>query len=232
MIDRLTRRLLWAGIAGPVVFIGTFLILGATRPGYDPARVFVSQLSLGDSGWVQVVNFVVTGGLLIAFAVGLERLLRTGPGSTWGPRLVGAVGFGLIIAGVFVADPALGYPPGTPGGLTMNPSDHGAVHLLGALFVFGGLPIATFAFARRFRAAGRSWAALWSVAAGVGMLACFVAANISANGGPSMDGVAGLLQRLAVTAGFTWLVALGPSLTGMRTTEPRTAAPPIVRARA
>ena len=230
MIDRITRRLLWAGTAGPVLFVAGFLVLGATRPDYDPMRVFVSQLSLGDTGWVQIANFILTGALIVAFAFGLAQLLASGSGSTWGPRLIGAVGLGFVIAGVFVTDPALGYPPGTAAGLPRAPSWHGAIHLVGAMLVFGGLPIATFVFARRFRRAGRTTAGRWSVAAGAGMLVVFVAANISANGGPSLNGVAGLLQRVSIVSGFAWLIALGPALAAVGKAEPRVTAPPIVRA--
>jgi hypothetical protein len=35
-ITDLTRLLLAGGVAGPVVFIITFLLEGATRPGYSP----------------------------------------------------------------------------------------------------------------------------------------------------------------------------------------------------
>jgi hypothetical protein len=47
-------------------------------------------LSLGDLGWIQIANFVVTGALFVACAVGLRRVLHPGRAGTWGPRLVGA----------------------------------------------------------------------------------------------------------------------------------------------
>jgi hypothetical membrane protein len=42
-----TRALLTAGVVGPVAFVVTFLIEGATRPGYSAFRNYVSSLSLG-----------------------------------------------------------------------------------------------------------------------------------------------------------------------------------------
>ena len=210
--DRATRWLLAGGVIGAVLFVVAFLVEGAIRPDYDPARVFVSQLSLGDQGWLQVANFVVSGLLIVAFAVGLRRVIASGPASRWGPVAVGFVGLGLVISGIFVTDPALGYPPGTPPGLTPSPSGHGMVHLLGALFVFGGLPIACFIFARRFRAAGdRGWS-LYSIASGVGMLAVFVAANAGANGAAGLGDVAGLLQRVSIAIGFAWIAVLAGRL--------------------
>src|SRR5206468_1543570 len=108
-----TRPLLAAGLIGPPLFIVVFLIEGATRPGYSAWRNYVSQLATGEGGWVQVVNFIVCGTLMVAFAVGLRLALRRGRASVAAPVLLGAFGMALLVAGVFVTDPALGYPPGT-----------------------------------------------------------------------------------------------------------------------
>jgi hypothetical membrane protein len=203
-----TRWLLAGGVIGPVLLVVVFSIEGAIRPDYDPIRVFMSQLSLGEQGWVQIANFVVSGLLIMAFAVGLRRVVSSGRASRWGPILVGLVGLGLVVSGVFVTDPALGYPPGTPPGFSQNPSWHGSLHLLGALLVFGGLPITSFVFGRRFQAqADRRWAR-YSVATGIGMLAVFVAANLGASGVAGLGDIAGALQRVAILIGFGWIAAL------------------------
>jgi hypothetical protein len=169
------RWVLWCGVIGPILFVATFLVEGATRQDYDPARVFVSQLSLGDLGWLQIANFVVSGSLIALFAIGLHAALLSGSESRWGPILVAAVGLGLVVAGVFVTDPALGYPPGTSSGLTPQPSWHGSIHLLGALLVFGGLPIACFLFSRRFRASGDGTWATYSAVSGIAMFGALLA---------------------------------------------------------
>jgi hypothetical protein len=177
-----TGLLLGGGLLGPALFVAAFLVEGATRPGYDAMRTFVSQLSLGENGWMQIANFVFSGSLITAFAVGLSRQLAPGRGATWGPRLIGAVGIGLVIAGIFVTDPALGYPPGAPAGLTESPSDHGAIHLIGALLVFAGLPAAAIVFFRRFgMLPTRGGMRMYSLATAIVMLALFVAANIAAS---------------------------------------------------
>jgi hypothetical protein len=204
----LTRGLLASGVIGPVLFVVMFLIEGAIRPDYDPIRVFVSQLSLGDQGWLQIANFVVSGLLIVAFAFGLRRVVSSGRASRWGPIMVGLVGLGVIVSGVFVTDPALGYPPGAPPGLTQNPSWHGALHLLGALVVFGGLPVACFVFARRFRVqADRPWM-IYSAASAVGLLLFYFGATASASSAGSLHGVAGLLQRVSIGIGFAWIALL------------------------
>src|SRR5512143_2435101 len=155
-----TRTLLWAGVVGPVAFVMTFLVLGAVRPGYDPVRHFVSLLSIGEGGWIQVANFLLGGVSFIALGAGLGRAWpRTGL-VRWVPRLVVLAGAALIACGVFTADPALGYPPGTPSGIPANISWHGGLHYLGAVLVFVGLAVAMVIAARSGpRLAGRAWTA-------------------------------------------------------------------------
>ena len=82
-----TRTLLACGaIAGPLFTLASILE-GATRAHYQPLRHPVSSLELGDFGWTQRANFLVAGGLTLAFAIGLRRALRPLGGSTWGPLL-------------------------------------------------------------------------------------------------------------------------------------------------
>jgi hypothetical membrane protein len=65
----MTKALLVCGaMAGPL-FVVVFLFEGATRANYDPLRHPVSSLALGDYGWVQSANFVVTGLLTLGAAV-------------------------------------------------------------------------------------------------------------------------------------------------------------------
>jgi hypothetical protein len=198
-----TRLLIACGAIGPSLFTVVYLIEGATRPGYDAWRQAASALSLSDQGWVQVINFIVCGLLILGFALGLRQTLRGGRGATWGPILIAAVGAGLVMAGVFVTDPALGYPPGTPPGPAVHTTLHGALHwVLGGLVVFSCLPASCFVFARRWvsDAEWRGWA-LYSVASGVMMIAFFVAfAVASMNNGP-----AGLFERISLSFGMLWM---------------------------
>jgi len=107
-----TTRLLACGIVAGPLFLAVGLTQAFTRDGFDLSRHPLSLLSLGELGWVQIANFVVTGVLYVACAAGMWRVLRPGRSGTWGPLLVGALGVGLIVAGVFVADPGAGFPPG------------------------------------------------------------------------------------------------------------------------
>ena len=199
--------LLACGVIGPILFITVFLIEGATRPNYSPLRHPVSSLSYGDWGWMQRINFVITGLLIFAFAIGLRVVLRRVNGSTWGPLLIGLAGIGLIGAGFFVADPLNGYPPGTP----LIPTErtlHGVLHDLFGIPVFLGLPIACFVFRRQFvRLGERRWMA-YSTVNGVAMLTAFVLTSMGLNQVPGFAELAGLFQRLTVTIGLTWITLL------------------------
>jgi hypothetical membrane protein len=209
-----TRLLVAGGVIGPLLLILVMLIEGATRPGYDAWRMAGSALSLSDQGWMQITSFIVSGLLILGFAVGVRQTLHTGRGATWGPILLAVVGVGLIVAGIFVTDPAFGYPPGTPPGPAVHTTLHGALHFfIGGLAFFSCLPASCFVFARRF--AGdpqwKGWAAS-SVVAGVLMLASFVA--YAAVAAKVQDGPAGLLERISIGIGVFWMALFALRLLG------------------
>lgn len=101
----LQRALAAAGICSPILFALGFVMQGFLRTdlrlGYNPIVQEVSDLTAGPLGWVQQVNFLVFGLLLIAFGVGLFRGVRKA--SLWmvGPALVVWNGIELIIADLF-----------------------------------------------------------------------------------------------------------------------------------
>ncbi len=167
----LTRILLLCGaIAGPL-FIFTVLIQDYTRPGFDPRLDPLSLLSLGDWGWVQIVNFALAGVLNLLYAVGLWRRLHPGRAGTWGPILIGAYGLGLILVSIFRTDPANGFPPGVTA--ATHPSWHGAIHALGGLFVFLMLSAALAVFVRLFLTWKERWWAFYCLASAVLILLIF-----------------------------------------------------------
>jgi hypothetical membrane protein len=195
-----TKTLLTCGIIAGPLYIILGLLQMAIRPGFDITRHSLSLLANGDLGWIQTLNFLVTGLLLIAGAVGVKRALQSGPGSRWAPRMLGLYGLGLIGASIFSADPALGFPPGTP--LENNPiSWHGLMHFVVGTIGFIGFIAACFIFARRFRAKrepGWSW---YSLITGILFLASFVGIASGSKGPVS------LVFAIAVVLGFAWISA-------------------------
>ena len=205
----LTKILISGGIVGPLLFIVAFLIEGATRAGYNAWRTDVSYLALSNQGWEQIANFLVCGSLCIAFAVGLRCVWRTGKASVWGPLLIGLFGLGLLVAGVFVADPVGGYPPGAPANGTPQ-TWHGWVHGINALLFFNVvLPAACFVLSRRFAAdpQTRRWAT-YSWMTGVLILvisipiSTFILPFAEYAGLPVGDG---FLQRIEIIIGWVWV---------------------------
>jgi hypothetical protein len=195
---RRTRMLLGGGAAAGPIFIAAALIQAATRTGFDAVKHPLSLLSLGELGWIQITNFVLAGLLFLATAVGLRRALDPGPTSLWGPRLIGAFGVALIGGGVFVADPGLGFPPGTPQGVPDELSWHGAVHAAAPVVGFLALSLACFVFARRsLRLGERGWAG-WSIFTGISIQVLGAMSNMSLNFIPLW---------VAMVLGFGWASA-------------------------
>lgn len=192
---RRTRLLLLAGAVGGPLFTTLALGQALTRDGFDLARQPLSLLSLGDLGWLQITDFVVTGALMVALALGMRRVLTEGTGRTWAPLLTALLGLGLVAGGVFLPDPALGYPPGTPDSIPSSFSWHGTLHAVAPPFAFTALVACCFVFVRRFAAGGRRAAALYSAATGV------VALSLTA--WPDQDG-AGIRLAVAVFLGLAW----------------------------
>jgi hypothetical protein len=129
---RITRSLLGYGVIAGPLYVVVAMAQALTRDGFDLSRHAWSLLANGDLGWIQIANFVVTGLMTVAAAVGLRRALAPGRARTWAPVLLGVYGASLVGAGIFRADPALGFPVGTPQTTTI--SWHGMLH-----FVIGGV---------------------------------------------------------------------------------------------
>jgi hypothetical protein len=206
-----------AGIVGPVLFVGVFLVAGALRPGYDPVRMQVSYLSLGDGGAVQVASFLVSGLLIATFAVGLRARLAGagGRGAVGGPVAAGSVALGLVVAGIFSTVPAFGYPPGTPDGFPSQVPATAYLHVLGAVLFFGGMIAAPILLARRYRAGGAMTWAWFSVGSAIVVFAAFAASSADPSGRPFVPSAAGLLQRIAIVAGLAWIAVVAWAESGL-----------------
>ncbi|GAA4586715.1 DUF998 domain-containing protein [Planotetraspora phitsanulokensis] len=198
-----TRALLACGVAAGPVYVGVVAAQVLTRDGFDLSRHPISLLSLGSLGWVQMADFVVAGLLSLAFAVGLRRVLHPGPAGTWAPPLVGVYGIGLVAGGVFVTDPALGFPPGAPSGMPDHLSWHAMVHAVAPPVAFTALVAAGFVFVRRFALLGRrGWAAYSAMTAGTALVLSIW---------PGQDGLSVRLA-VAIVIAFAWTTAVAALL--------------------
>lgn len=163
-----TRGLLTCGVIAGPVFVAAAIAQILTRDGFDLRRHPLSLLSVGEHGWIQVTNFILAGILSILFSMGMARVLTDGPGSRWGPRFCALFGIGLVIGGIFKADPALGFPVGAPEGYPSHLTSHAMVHAFAPPLAFLSLIGGLLVIARRFAVEGlRRTAVVSRVAAAV-----------------------------------------------------------------
>ncbi|MBU2662088.1 DUF998 domain-containing protein [Actinoplanes bogorensis] len=137
MTSRIGRgALLTAGMwAGPF-FVVSVVAQMLTRDGFDLRRQPISQLAIGELGWIQSATFVLTGLAVVALAAGLERRTLT--------VFVGLFGAGLVVAGLFKPDAMSEGPDAmSEGAATMS---EGAatmsVHAAAAVLAFTALAVA------------------------------------------------------------------------------------------
>ncbi|MGH3363934.1 MAG: DUF998 domain-containing protein [Nocardioidaceae bacterium] len=191
---RRTGLLLLCGAAAGPLFTAVVLVQVLTRDGFDLSHQPLSLLSLGELGWVQVTNFVTAGALMVALALGMSRVLTAGPGRTWAPLLTALNGVGLILGGLFLPDPGLGFPPGTPDGIPSDLSWHGILHAGAPPLAFAALVVCCFVFVRR-SAAERRGRMLYAGATGLSVLVLSL--------WPGQEGM-GVRLFLAVAVGLAW----------------------------
>lgn len=203
---RVTKSLLGYGvIAGPI-----YVVVAAaqmfTRDGYDPTRHAVSQLANGDWGWIQIANFLVTGAMTIAAAVGVRRALGAGRRSAWASGLLGVYGGALVAAGIFRADPSDGFPPGTPPGMG-EVSWHGMAHFAVAGVGFACLVAACFVLGGWFAGKDEAPWAWFSRITGLAFAGSFFALSSGTGGAATI-----LAFTAAVVLVWAWLTAVSVKL--------------------
>ncbi len=189
--SRITRSLLGYGVLAGPLYVGVSVAQGLTRDGFDFGRHAWSMLANGHHGWIQSANLVLTGLMVVAFAVGLGRN-GAGKGAA---RLTGVFGAGMAGAGIFRADPGRGFPEGAPEGAG-EVTWHGMLHFAVSGVGFVCLVIAMLLLARRF-------------APGFSRLTAFVFfAGFAAMAG-SAGAVWGILAFTgALVLAWTWVAAL------------------------
>ena len=193
-------------MAGPL-FVGAFSLAGAVRDRYDAHRHSVSSLALGSGGWSQRANFVLTGLLYGAGAVGLAQAPRQAVGSRACPELVAAAALGLIGSGVFVTDPVSGYPPSTSDA-SVPPGRAAALHHICGVPIFLGIPVAALLSADSFARRRELGWGIYSAATAAVMATTSILASSAFAQNPKLVASGGLLQRTAICAGFGWLKAI------------------------
>jgi hypothetical protein len=205
---RVTKSLLGYGVVAGPFYVAASLAEALTRYGFSLAHNDWSLLANGALGWVHVLVLVLTGLMVAAAAAGVvrqRRAERVNAASGWFLCVYAA---GLVGAGLFIADPADGFPVGTPPGPTVTPSWHGALHIVFGGIGFLGLISACLVLAWQFRVQRQLGWAIFSLITGVVFFAAF--AGIATGGAASSAGV--LAFTGAVILAWTWLALVSVRL--------------------
>jgi hypothetical protein len=186
---------------GSALFVTVFTLEGWLRPNYDPRSMYVSELSLGPRGWIQITNFIVSELLLLVFARGVAAEFRTGKASKAGPILLAIVGWSLLVSGPFVMDPAA-----TPRDLM---TVHSRLHWLFGSLVFSLAPASCWVFLRRFWN-DPEWQSFcwWTCAIGIVTTTAVLVLSVGPTRPPappnSFNQWNGLIQRTLLIPYFLW----------------------------
>jgi hypothetical membrane protein len=194
-----------AGVAGPVVFTGAWIVSSLCQDGHPPADLQISGLAAPDARdpWIMIAGFLVLGGCSVAFGAVLRDALggreRAGPA----PTLIQGAGVLTIAVGLLRRDHML---------LTAGPvSWHNHAHDVISAVIYADLVLVQVLLAARFgRDAGaRGWRA-WRpwLLAGAAVTAGLLIAFAADTSGPR----AGILQRAAVSLPLAVLAAIAARL--------------------
>ena len=193
-----TIALAAAGIIGPVMFAAVALVQSLLHPDYSHVALPISALAAWPGGWVQNVNFLAFGLLMIAYAIGLHLGVRPNRGGVIGPAILVLSGVGLTIAGFFSwrdVDGDFVVPVG---------------HLLGGFMSFLGAGTGLIVISRRMARDPR-WRGLanYVLTSGITMVVLFLAtlALVVPPDAPLQPWV-GLLQRLTLAVWFPCTIVL------------------------
>ena len=197
----------WAGMIGATLFVLIFTLEGWYRPGYKPLETYVSALSLGSRGGIQILNFIVFGVLLFVFSRGVAAEFPNGKASRGGLIILTIIAICYFLSGPFVMDPM-----NTP---RNQMTFHGTMHGIFGGIVFSLMPVSCFVFLRRFRVDPK-WQFLQWWTLGLGIISAFGVILLTiATKTPNMQSIfsnwLGLIQRTAIVPFMVWvfIFALG-----------------------
>jgi hypothetical membrane protein len=191
-------RLAIAGIIGLIWFITLVIVQGILQPDYSHIAMPISALAAWPAGWMQNLNFLVSGALTAVFAIGLHRGI--------GPTRFGLVGIvlmltssvGVLIAGVFPWINVNGVPTETP------------PHVVGAVLTFSCASTGLLILSRRM-AADPQWLGLsgYVLTSGIVMLILFIlVGGFAIDEGTPLHPWAGFLQRVLVVVWFACMIVM------------------------
>ena len=79
-VPPIARALALSGLIGPIWFTAWVVLQGCLQPDYSHLRLPIGALAAWPTGWMQNLNFYVSGAFIIAFALALTTFAATGLG--------------------------------------------------------------------------------------------------------------------------------------------------------
>jgi hypothetical membrane protein len=189
-------------MAGPILFTLLVILQGLLQPGYSHVKEPISALAAWPAGWIQNLNFFVSGALMTAFVWGLNLGVRPSPRGIAGFALLLLGSIGIVLAGVFPWRLVNGVPTETP------------QHVAAAVTVFGLTPLGLIVFSRRMKADPR-WQGLAGYTLVTGIVMALLFPVMGALGIPETGPLhpwVGLLQRVICAVWFTCVLVLATRL--------------------
>ena len=192
-----------AGIAGPIIFAVVAFVQSVFRQDHSLVEHPISALAADTSGWVQNVNFLLFGLLMIAFALGLHLGVRLSRWGWVGLAFLVLSGIGLMWGGVFPATDATGAF-----------DDNRVLHIPGFIMTFLGGGIGLVVMSRRMARDPR-WqsVATYALATGITMLVLIlVGGGLVRPPGAPLHAWFGLFQWVLLAVWFPCTIILALKL--------------------
>jgi len=191
-------------LGGTAAFLASVAALHVLQPELHPRDEAVSYYVHGRAGWLLTGGLIAWGVGSLALAVALTRSVA-GPWSGPGRWLLGVWGVGVLLGGIFPADP--------PWRWSVPPSLAGMIHGNAALLAFLALPLAALGLARSIREDQR-----WRTRRGLYLVLAVAAATsyvlfmaslvpVFVRPGPPI--LLGLSERVLLVVYAAWIAAVG-----------------------
>ena len=198
-------------LTGLAIFVVAVVALHVVQPALSPNNDAVSYYVHGNHGWLLTIGLIALGIASLALTVVLGSA-TSGSGARPGRWFLGIWSVGVLLGGVFPADPA--------GNWNAPASLPGMIHGNAAMVAFLALPVAALFLARSFRhdPAWKESARLLSVlaVATAVSLVVFYASLLPVFIRPGPPILLGLSERILLGIYVAWLAAVAINLPSMR----------------
>jgi hypothetical membrane protein len=181
--------------------LALWTVASLVRPGYDQLTQYGSELGTGSNAIIMNLNFVITGLLITAFALGLFKNIKGGRWAQTGSILLLVFGAGEVGGGLFPCDPGC---PIAPQSITQ------LAHNVDAVIAFVAIALASLIVSAGLNR-DQQWKNYrsYSIVTGIVTLGLFSIFSAAALG---YLGFVGLFQRLFLAVPFLWIEIVAAKL--------------------